>query len=85
MDAHYAFVLFLWRLQMAVTKQAMLDAVEAAILARMTNGAVASYSIGGRDLAYIKLSELREMRTELKSEISAVDGSFNYAGFKRPI
>ena len=70
---------------MAVTKQEMLDAVEGAIQARLTGGAVASYSIGGRNLAYITLSELQTLRKELKAEISAADGSCNYASFRRPV
>lgn len=66
------------------TKQEMLENVEAAINARLTGGAVASYSIGGRNLQYISMRELMDLRDKLKAEVSAEEGSRNYAGFKRP-
>ena len=48
----------------APSKQEMLDNVENAINARMTGGAVQSYSIGGKNLQYMLLSELRAWRKQ---------------------
>jgi hypothetical protein len=49
--------------------QANLDAVEAAINARIAGGAVNSYGVGGRNLQYMKLEELRALRHEMAAEI----------------
>lgn len=72
----------------APTKQEMLDNVEAAINARMTGGAVQSYSIGGRNLQYITLTELIKLRDSLRQEIASNGGSgsrTSYARFDNPI
>lgn len=70
---------------MSVAKQTLLDNVEAAINARLTGGAVQSYSIGGRNLQYITLSELKKMRDDLKREITAESGGTrNFAKFGNP-
>lgn len=66
------------------SKQEMLDAVNSAIQARLTGGAVASYSIGGRNTAYISLRELTELRDKLQREINNGRDTTNYAGFRRP-
>ena len=67
------------------TKQEMLENVENAINARMTGGAVQSYSINGRNIQYMPLTELRQMRADLMKEISARSGnSRNYATFTKP-
>ncbi len=66
------------------TKKELLTSVENAINARLTGGAVSSYAIGDRNLRYMSLDELRAFRKELMAEISAQEGSRNYAGFKRP-
>jgi len=68
----------------APTKQEMLENVETAINARMTGGAVQSYSIGGRNLQYITLSELIKLRDQLRREVAASGGATTYAGFKDP-
>lgn len=68
----------------APTKQEMLENVETAINARMTGGAVQSYSIGGRNLQYITLSELIKLRDQLRREVAALGGATTYAGFKDP-
>ncbi len=72
---------------MAVTVQTMLDNVEAAINARLTGGAVQSYTIGGRNIQYCSLKELYDIRSLLRKEInSAASGSStNYASFNDPI
>jgi hypothetical protein len=67
----------------APTKQEMLDNVENAINARMTGGAVQSYSIGGRNLQYISLDELLKLRDQLRKEIAA-GGATTYAKFDKP-
>ena len=72
---------------MSVSAQEMLDAVEAAIQARLTGGAVQSYSIEGRNLQYVSLADLYKMRKELQTEVarqSGGDGTTNLASFRRP-
>jgi len=68
----------------APSKQEMLDNVENAINARMTGGAVQSYSIGGKNLQYMLLSELRAWRKQLKCEIAESGGTTTYAKFDKP-
>lgn len=48
----------------------MLDAVNTAIKARLSGGAVDSYSIRGRNLSRTPLPELFSLRDRLKSEVS---------------
>lgn len=70
---------------MAVSKQDLLDKVEAALDARLSGGAVQSYSIGGRNLQYITLEELRKLRDQLKREITSESGNARtYAKFANP-
>lgn len=71
---------------MAVSKKELLDKVEAAIDARLSGGAVQSYSIGGRNLQYVTLEELKKLRAELKREIAseAGGGTRTYAKFTNP-
>jgi len=80
--------LFYWEKQEAVlsapTKQEMLDNVEIAINARITGGAVQSYSIGGRNLQYISLDELRNLRDQLRREIAGSGENTTYASFGSP-
>jgi hypothetical protein len=67
------------------TTQEMLDAVNAAINARLTGGAVAAYSINGRNIQYIPLSELRELKKELQAQLAAEKGGARtFASFKNP-
>ncbi len=69
----------------APTKQEMLENLETAINARMLGGAVQSYSINGRNIQYMNLTELRQLRKDLMAEISAQSGnSRNYATFTKP-
>jgi len=62
----------------------MLTAVNDAINARLSGGAVASYSIGGRNLQYISLKELMDLCAQLQQEIADELGTRNYASFVRP-
>jgi hypothetical protein len=62
----------------------LLAAVEQAIAARVNGGAVQSYSIGGRNLQYVSLTELREMRKELRREVNLNKPSKTYAKFVQP-
>jgi hypothetical protein len=68
------------------TKQEMLDAVESAIYARLTGGAVDSYSINGRNIQYMPIQELNTLRDTLQKEIAASrsGGSRTYVAFKDP-
>jgi len=68
----------------APTKQEMLENVENAINARMTGGAVTSYSIGGRNLQYISLDELLKLRGQLRREIAGSSDTTTYAKFDKP-
>jgi len=68
----------------APTKQEMLDNLETAINARMTGGAVQSYSIGGRNLQYISISELIKLRDQLRKEIAGSNDTTTYATFDNP-
>jgi hypothetical protein len=67
------------------SKQEMLENVENAINARMTGGAVQSYSIGGRNLQYITLSELIKLRETLRQEIASGSSRTTYARFDNPV
>ena len=67
------------------TKKEMLENVENAINARMTGGAVQSYSIGGRNLQYITLSELMKLRDQLKQEVASGTSRTTYAKFDRAV
>ncbi|MCK5057096.1 MAG: hypothetical protein KAT34_10600 [Candidatus Aminicenantes bacterium] len=69
----------------APTKQIMLDNVETAINAIAAGGAVQSYNISGRNIQKYSLTELINLRTQLKKEINAESstGTTNYAGFDR--
>jgi hypothetical protein len=67
------------------SKQEMLENVENAINARMTGGAVQSYSIGGRNLQYITLSELIKLRETLRQEIASGSSRTTYARFDTPV
>ncbi|MFH2030846.1 MAG: hypothetical protein ABIJ40_09575 [Bacteroidota bacterium] len=67
------------------TKQEMLDNLEIAINTRMTGGAVQSYSIGGRNLQYITLSELIKLRDKLRQEIASGNSRTAYARFDNPV
>ena len=69
---------------MSVSKQDMLDNVENAINARISGGTVQSYSIGGRNLQYIPLTELMKLRDQLRREIATSGGSTTYASFESP-
>lgn len=69
---------------MAPTKQEMLDNLNTAINARMTGGAIQSYSIGGRNLQYITLSELLKLRDQLRREIAGGKNTTTYAKFENP-
>jgi hypothetical protein len=66
----------------AVKNKELLDKVEAAITARLDGGAVQSYSIGGRNIQYIGLSELIKLRDELRRNLSVSGGKTTYAEFK---
>jgi len=71
-------------LSVAPTKQEMLNNLDTAINARMTGGAVQSYSIGGRNLQYISLSELLKLRDQLRRELAAGKDTTTYARFEDP-
>lgn len=56
--------------------------VDRAIKQRLAGGAVQAYAIGGRNIEYMTLKELREMRAELQQQIaSASGGGRNFAKY----
>ena len=52
----------------------LLALVEAAIEARLNGGAVESYAIRGRNLKYVPMVELMQMRTDLRREANTPSG-----------
>jgi hypothetical protein len=67
------------------TASALIDLIDKAIATRLRGGAVQSYSIGGRNLQYMTLSELRNLRADLGKQIAAEKGGGrNYAKFVNP-
>jgi hypothetical protein len=45
---------------------------------------VQSYSIAGRNLQYISLTELIRLRNQLRKEIAGTETTTTYAEFKNP-
>lgn len=70
---------------MAQTKQEMLDAVETAIQALMSGGAVQEYTINGRSIKKFSLQELINWRATLKAEIAASTNTRTYVQFEDPL
>ncbi len=67
------------------TASALIDLIDKAIATRLRGGAVQSYSIGGRNLQYMTITELRNLRTDLSKQIAAQNGGGrNYAKFVDP-
>lgn len=67
------------------TTQEMLDAVKTAIKSILDGGAVASYSIGGRNLQHYSLRELMDLQKELQAGLAAEKGKRRtYVQFERP-
>lgn len=68
------------------TNQEMLDAVNTAIQAILSGGAVQSYSINGRNLQKYSLTELYNLRKDLEKAIAAANGrGRNYMKFVNPV
>lgn len=62
--------------------QTIIDAIDAAILAKLQGGAVRSYSIGDRNLTNMSVKELTDLRKEYASVLAASKGGVkNYASF----
>lgn len=67
------------------TTNELIELIDKAIATRLRGGAVQSYSIGGRNLQYMTLSELRNLRADLSKQIAAEKGGGrNYAKFVSP-
>lgn len=67
------------------TTSELIELIDKAIATRLRGGAVQSYSIGGRNLQYMTLSELRNLRADLNKQIAAQNGGGrNYAKFVSP-
>ena len=67
------------------TTSEMLDAVNAAITARLAGGAVQSYSLeDGRNIQYITMTELLKLRDRLNTEAAgSISDRTSYATFRR--
>lgn len=64
------------------TTAQMLDQVNAAISARLKGGAVASYSINGRNIQYMTMPDLLALKRDLVKQLAAEKGGArNYAKF----
>jgi len=68
----------------AQTSEELLHKVESAISARLNGGAVQSYSIGGRNIMYMTLSELMQARDKLKREVGSAKDTRTFAQFGSP-
>ena len=67
------------------TASDLLTLVDKAIKSRLSGGAVQAYSIAGRNIKYMTLTELRQLRHELLEQVSSQQGgAINYASFRRP-
>ena len=66
------------------TTQELLTSINKAIKARLSGGAVQAYSIGGRNLQYMSIKELYDLRDKLRMEVNAQKGpARNVGGFRR--
>ena len=69
----------------AASNAEMLGKVNLAITARLNGGAVQAYTINGRNIQYVTLTELWKMREQLEQVIAAeAGGTRNYARLERP-
>ncbi len=66
----------------APTKQEMLDTIETAI--NGLSSGVKSYTIGSRTVTYRDIAELKQMREQLKKELSPHTGRTTFAKFGNP-
>lgn len=68
------------------TTQEMIDAIDSAIYALMTGGAVKSYSLEGRALDRYSLTELRSLQRDYRQRLALEQGGAltNYASFADP-
>jgi hypothetical protein len=68
-----------------MTTSDMLDQVNVAISTRLSGGAVAAYSINGRNIQYMPMPELLALKKDLQKQLAAEKGgSRNFAKFVRP-
>ena len=67
------------------TNQEMLDNLNSAINAKLTGGAIQSYSISGRNIQSFSLGDLINLRRELQAAVASENGGArNYYSFARP-
>ena len=67
---------------MATSAQTIIDNIDDAINAKLTGGAVQSYSIGSRNLQHMTLRQLYEARREYAAVLAAEQGGTkNYGSF----
>ena len=67
------------------TTSELIELIDKAIATRLRGGGVQSYSIGGSNLQYMTIAELRNLRADLGKQIAAQNGGGrNYAKFVNP-
>lgn len=67
------------------TNQEMLDNLNTAINARLSGGAVQSYSHNGRNIQSFSLGDLMNLRKQLQAAVASERGDCtSYASFVRP-
>ena len=64
------------------TAQQIIDAIDDAILARMTNCAAKTYSVDGIHMETYSLQELRDLRQFYQGRANAGKDTQNLAGFR---
>lgn len=68
----------------AQTSEALFQKVNAAISALLNSGAIHSYMIGGRNIVYMTLADLTNLRDKLKREVNATKDTRSFAQFGNP-
>ena len=66
------------------TTQETLTAVKDALHALMTGGAVAAYTVSGRNIQHFRLDELIRLKENLERELNSGKDTRNYASFEMP-
>lgn len=68
----------------AQTSEELLQKVNAAISALLNSGAIHSYMIGGRNIVYMTLADLTNLREKLKREVGSTKNTRTFAQFGNP-
>jgi hypothetical protein len=66
-------------------KRELLEKVTQVLSGNMDRGGISSYSIGGREVRYMKLSELQALKKELEAELASGRSRTTYVRFDKPV